>query len=163
MNRLRTSTLIVSASLLVFGLVSAADRAGITSGLRTQASASGPQSPFPQARARVCSPGTMRGTHGYSYQGAVMGSAIAAVGPITFDGEGNLAATYSVSLGGQTFQGAFTGTYTVNADCTGTVTLLLPMLGLTSNGSFVIVDNGKETFFTGTDSGVTVSGATKRL
>jgi hypothetical protein len=105
----------------------------------------------------------MKGGHGYSYSGAVMGSAIAAVGPINFDGQGNLSATYDVNLGGTPFQGSFTGTYTVNANCTGTVTLHLPLLGITTNGSFVIVNNGQETFFTGTDPGITITGATKKL
>jgi hypothetical protein len=119
-------------------------------------------SPEPWRR-RMCTPGIMKGTHGYSYNGTVNGSPIAAVGPITFDGDGNLSATYTVSLGGKKFEGAFTGTYEVNLDCTGTVTLHLPVLGVTSNGSFIIVNDGRETFFTGTDAGVTVTGVTKRL
>ena len=95
--------------------------------------------------------------------GTVMGAEIAAAGPITFDGYGSLHATYNVNLGGKSFKGGFTGTYIVNDDCTGTVTLHLPILGLSSNGSFVIVNDGKETFFTGTDTGVAITGATKHL
>ena len=104
----------------------------------------------------------LRGTHGYSYSGTVIGLPIAAAGPITFDGAGQLSAKYSVSLNGQPFQGSFTGTYTVNPDLTGTVTLNLPLLGLSSRGSFVIVSSGRETYFTGTDPGVTITGTTKR-
>ncbi len=110
-----------------------------------------------------CSPRTMRGTHGYSYNGTVMGKPIAAAGPITFDGYGALHATYNVNLGGTSFKGQFTGIYTVNDDCTGTVTLFLPVLGLSTNGSFVITQSGQETYFTGTDSGVAITGATKKL
>jgi len=116
-----------------------------------------------EAHSGVCSVRTMKGTHGYSYGGTVMGSSIAAAGPITFDGAGNLSAMYDVNLGGTPFHGSFTGTYAVNADCTGTVTLQLPLLGISSHGSFVIVDNGKRTYFVGTDSGVTVTGETTRL
>ncbi len=112
--------------------------------------------------ARPCSPRTMKGTHGYSYHGTVMGKAITAAGPITFDGRGSLFATYNVNLGGIPFKGRFIGTYTVDDDCTGTVTLQLPVLGISTNGSFVIVNEGKETFFTGTDDGVAITGVTKK-
>ena len=54
-------------------------------------------------RQNRCSPRTMKGTHGYSYSGTVMGAEIAAAGPITFDGHGNLHATYNVNLGGKSF------------------------------------------------------------
>ncbi len=166
MKRFRASTIagLVIASLFILGLVSAASRERKSAGVPPGAVAGQPQeSSFERARTRTCSPGSMQGTHGYSYSGTVMGSNIAAVGPITFDGDGNLSATYNVSLGGKIFQGAFTGTYTVNADCTGTATLHLPVLGISTNGSFVIVNSGKETFFTGTDTGVTVTGGTKKL
>lgn len=92
-----------------------------------------------------------------------MGKEITAAGPITFDGFGALHATYNVNLGGVPFKGQFTGIYTVNDDCTGTVTLILPVLGLSTNGSFVITQNGQETYFTGTDSCVAITGATKKL
>lgn len=118
---------------------------------------------YESLRARPCSPRTMRGTHGYSYHGTVMGKAITAAGPITFDGRGSLFATYNVNLGGVPFQGRFIGTYTVNDDCTGTVTLQLPLLGISTNGSFVIVNDGRETFFTGTDNGIAITGVTKKL
>ncbi|MFN0122628.1 MAG: hypothetical protein ACKV2V_19190, partial [Blastocatellia bacterium] len=107
--------------------------------------------------------GTMEGRHGYAYDGILMGAPIATAGPIQFDGYGNLSATYQVSIGGMPFSGTFTGTYTVNEDCTGTATLHLPKLGATANGSFVIVNEGKETFFTGTDQGVTIRGVTKKI
>ena len=116
-----------------------------------------------QGRTKTCSPRTMKGTHGYSYHGTVMGKAITATGPITFDGRGSLFATYNVNLGGIPFKGQFIGTYTVADDCTGTVTLQLPKLGISTNGSFIIVNDGKETYFTGTDDGVAITGETKKL
>ena len=149
-----TRAVIVAAGLLILWLISAISTERVVPKAHAQDS---------ETRSRVCSLGTMKGTHGYSYSGTVMGSSIAATGPITFDGAGNLSATYNVNLGGTPFQGAFAGTYAVNADCTGTVTLQLPSLGISSNGSFVIVNNGKETFFTGTDPGITVTGETKKL
>ena len=111
-----------------------------------------------------CTLASLKGCFGYTYTGTVerFGS-IAAVGPINFDGEGNTSATYSVNLGGTNFLGSFTGTYTVNEDCTGTITLNLPKLGVSSNGRFVIVENGEEAPFMGTDPGVTVTGVAKKL
>jgi len=113
---------------------------------------------------RKCSLKSLKGCYGYSYTGNVSGSGpIAAVGPINFDGEGNTSATYSVNSGGMNFQGSFTGTYTVNEDCTGAVTIHLPVLGISSNGRFVIVEEGKEALFMGTDPGVTVTGVARKL
>lgn len=115
-----------------------------------------------RGRVRRCSPRTMQGTHGYSYHGTVMGKAITATGPITFDGRGSLHATYNVNLGGMPVTGQFIGTYSVEDDCTGKVTLQLPRFGISTNGSFVIVNDGKETFFTGTDDGIAITGVTKK-
>jgi hypothetical protein len=107
---------------------------------------------------------SLRGRYGYTYQGTVEGfGGVAAVGPINFDGAGNTSATYSVNLGGTNFQGSFTGAYTVNPDCTGTVRIDLPLLGTSSHGRFVIVDGGKEAFFMGIDDGITVTGDAKRI
>jgi hypothetical protein len=147
-------------SLLVLTLVAALSHTPQVS--TVQAQEPGGAQHYERSRFRPCSPRTMKGTHGYSYQGTVMGKAITAAGPITFDGQGSLHATYNVNLGGTPFTGRFIGIYTVNDDCTGTVTLHLPLLGLSTNGSFVIVNEGQETFFTGTDEGIAITGLTKK-
>lgn len=113
-------------------------------------------------RDRPCSPRTLKGAHGYSYQGTVLGKAITAAGPITFDGRGSLRATYNSSLAGIPFSGRAIGTYIVNDDCTGTLRLQFPVLGVSANGSFVIVNEGKETFFLSTDENIAVIGVTKK-
>jgi hypothetical protein len=167
LSRTLTVAVIVVDSLLILWLISAVSidgsHAGVMPNVQAQDAGNTLDDSFEQARSRVCTLGTMRGTHGYSYSGTVMGFTITAAGPITFNGQGNLSATYNVNLDGTPFQGAFTGTYTVNADCTGTVALHLPLLGITTNGSFVIVNSGKETFFTGTDPGIAITGVTKKL
>ncbi len=154
----KTIFVCVTLSLLTLTFITAFSKAAKITTVQTQ------ETSFAQSydRARPCSPRTMRGTHGYSYQGTVLGKAITAAGPITFDGRGSLFATYNVNLGGMPFKGQFIGTYTVADDCTGTVTLQLPMLGISTNGSFVIVSEGQETFFTGTDNGVAITGETKK-
>jgi hypothetical protein len=117
-----------------------------------------------EASAGRCTRASLKGKFGYSYSGTVRGfGAIAAVGPIDFDGNGNTSATYSVNLDGSNFLGSFTGTYTVNDDCTGSITIDLPMLGTSSNGRFVIINKGKDAFFMGTDEGVTVTGVARKL
>jgi hypothetical protein len=92
----------------------------------------------------------------------VLGSAIAALGPITFDGVGGLSGKYTSNVGGRPFQGAFTGTYTVGADCTGTGVINFPVLGLTIKGTFVLVNGGKEALFTSNDTGITINGRAQK-
>jgi len=48
---------------------------------------------------------------------------IAAVGRAVLDASGNISGTESRSVGGGFADETFTGTYSVNADCTGTTTL----------------------------------------
>ena len=107
---------------------------------------------------------TLKGNHGYSYSGTVIGvGPIATAGLISLDGVGNLAATYVVSVNGVIWRGSFTGIYTVNPDGTGLVRLDPPSPGSSLNGSFVIVNNGDETFFTSNDPGIAITGFTKRV
>ena len=107
---------------------------------------------------------TLKGDHGYSYSGTVIGvGPIATTGLISLDGVGNLAATYVVSLNGMILHGSFTGIYSVNPDGTGLVRLDLPRSGNSVNGSLVIVNNGDETFFTCTDPGIAITGFTKKV
>src|SRR5262249_22356976 len=125
-------------------------------GLRTSGSGGQSRDPFSLA--------TLKGTHGFLYNGTLAGSGpIASAGRIVFDGRGHLSAVYNTTIDGTLFLGSFAGTYTVNANGTGTVTLDLPRLGIQSHGSFMIVNDGNETFFTSTDPGQTITGVTKRL
>ncbi len=157
----RTKT-IITIGLTAISLLALTLGAALSKSPRTQKQEPSFAQDSDRGRAKPCSPRTMRGTHGYSYHGTVMGKTITAAGPITFDGRGSLFATYNVNLAGIPFKGQFIGTYTVADDCTGTVTLQLPVLGISTNGSFVIVNDGKETFFTGTDDGVAITGVTKK-
>ncbi len=163
MKRSLILTTITLVGFFALWLTTSRSSHGFVQNVQAQSTDQFSQNEQEQERRHRCSPRTMKGTHGYSYSGTVLGAEIAAAGPITFDGYGNLHATYNVNLGGKSFKGGFVGTYIVNDDCTGVVTLHLPVLGLSSNGSFVIVNDGKETFFTGTDTGVAITGVTKKL
>lgn len=116
-----------------------------------------------QAAVGDCAVDALAGAYGYSYSGTVFGQPIAAVGPITFDGQGKVAGRYTVSLGGQTIRGTFTdGSYTVRIDCTGTAIANFPDAGIILHAEFVLINDGEEAFFTGTDQDITVEGIVKR-
>jgi hypothetical protein len=103
--------------------------------------------------------GTLRGTYIVSGAGTAGGAPIAAVGEITWDGEGNTIATYTASLNGGIHKGVtVTGTYNINQDCTGSHT--------ESDGShydFVAFPDGHGTTWISTDNGAVVTGTTVRL
>jgi hypothetical protein len=81
----------------------------------------------PAAEARSCSTVKTAGNYGFTLSGVVnppTGAVpIAAVGRATLDSNGNVSGTEARSVGGGFADETFTGTYTVNADCTGTTTL----------------------------------------
>ena len=83
---------------------------------------------------------------------------VAIVGPVTLDGKGNISGTETFSVGGAISSSSSTGTYTVNADCTGTVQIL-PSGGTQLNFSSVVVDGGKQVLLIENDNNTTVSGA----
>lgn len=71
----------------------------------------------------VCSSATLTGIYGY-YHGRPGGGATvtAVVGQITSDGKGNLSGLWTMSSNGTITRGSFDGTYSVAANCTGTMT-----------------------------------------
>ena len=102
---------------------------------------------------------TLHGTYIVSGGGTVGGAPIAAVGEITWDGQGNTTATYTASLNGAIHQGVtVTGSYHINPDCTGS--------HAESDGShydFVVTPDGSGSTWISTDSGAVVTGTTIRL
>jgi hypothetical protein len=107
---------------------------------------------------------SLEGRHGFSYEGTsrVFGT-VASCGRIDFDGEGGLRAEYTTVLGGRPFHGTFVGTYTVDANGTGSVALELPFWSAQLHGDFVLVDRGDATYFTSTDTGYSIIGRTHRM
>ncbi len=81
----------------------------------------------PGAHAKSCSLAGSAGTYGFTLTGVIILRTgpvpIAAVGRQTLDADGNTSGTESVSVGGSFADETFTGTFTVNPDCTGTTTL----------------------------------------
>jgi hypothetical protein len=81
----------------------------------------------PGAQARQCSLNSTAGKYGFTLNGVVItpnGAApMAAVGKAVLEASGNVSGTEARSVGGGFADETFTGTYTVNSDCTGTTTL----------------------------------------
>lgn len=105
-----------------------------------------------------CSNATLKGAYGLIVSGTRSIGGVkenfVAVARRSFDGNGNFvtesASAHGVSTGTQTSTapppGKYSGTYQVNADCTGTAVLFSPVPDKVPNikTSFVIVDGGKE-------------------
>ena len=116
-----------------------------------------------------CSNATLTGSYPFIYSGqnapghSVTGKNTfgnAAVGVFTFDGAGSLSATYTVVFNGHASSTSVpdTGTYTVNSDCTGTVT------DATIGAHFNLATgaSGTEVFGVQTDPGTTDTFDAKR-
>ena len=83
----------------------------------------------------------------------------AAAGLLVFDGAGHVAVTDSVSVNGSiTRLETYTGTYFVNSNGAGSLTLHSGVSGVPVNYDFVIVNNGTQLNLVSTDQGVTLSG-----
>jgi hypothetical protein len=84
--------------------------------------------PGAQAADKGCSNASLDGTFGYTATGVLtappsLAGPFATAGAQTFDGNGNTTATAWTSQNGSIVQVTVKGTYTVNPDCTGTMTL----------------------------------------
>jgi hypothetical protein len=77
------------------------------------------------------------------------------------DGHGNLSASSTVDFAGFITPVTFTGTYTVNANCSGNLTVDAGSSGIVHR-DLVIVDADKEVEFVSTDPGVVIAGYMKK-
>lgn len=82
------------------------------------------------AHASACSNATIQGTYAFTIHGQIFNSdgstlLVDGLAKTTFDGRGNLTQLDAVAINGFVAPGwaANTGTYSVNADCTGTFTV----------------------------------------
>jgi hypothetical protein len=124
----------------------------------------------PKAKAQPgCSNATLMGTFAYTSTGFITTATAGPVGPFgevgtqTFDGHGKApTGTATVSANGTLYQLTITGTYTVNSDCTGTLTLQATFPPSTGIGTvpfkrfFVIDSIGTE--FQAIETGTSVVG-----
>ena len=119
----------------------------------------------PKAQAwedKECSNATLQGSFGYTSTGTLLDTFVpppfagpfGEVGRQTFDGKGKTEATATLSANGNIQQVTIEGTYKVNLDCTGSMTLNVSPLQATVHADFVIDRDGAELRAIGTDSGV---------
>lgn len=80
----------------------------------------------------------------------------------TFDGNGGFTATGLASINGNIVASTGKGTYTVNPDCTGTITAVISPLGITTHTFFVIDDSLSEIQMVVTDAGTAVTCVARR-
>jgi hypothetical protein len=103
-----------------------------------------------QAQAPACSLALTAGRWGYSTSGTVVGiGPRSSLGIFTLDAAGNLLnGKATASLNGSVMEEFYSGTYTVNPDCTGklAITVVDSSGNKLFNGTFALVfdDNGRE-------------------
>ena len=114
------------------------------------------------SKVKECSKATLSGSFGYSSTGTLLDSYVPApyagpfgeVGRQTFDGKGNTSAKATTSSNGNIAPVTIEGTYTVNSDCTGSMTLNVSPFDSVVHADFVIDDDGAQLRAIGTDSGL---------
>ncbi len=121
------------------------------------------------AHANVCNNATIKGTYASSLHGQIFlpnGTSLILAGIVksTNDGEGNFTQTDAVGVNGNIAPGwrAGSGTYTVNPDCTGTATIMIP--GQPDlHTQFIISQSGNTTHFVVVDPGIATAGDSERV
>jgi hypothetical protein len=108
-----------------------------------------------------CGLHSLSGGYGFAYQGQVLppGSAefdIAGSGRVLFDGNGGVSGREWASTNGQLATLTFTGSYTVQPDCAGTITIVNDN-GRTDHGKIALIEAGQEVNFIDTDPGVVLT------
>ncbi len=125
-------------------------------------------SPAAKAQDRGCSNATMHGTFAYTSTGAIatppeIAGPFAETGTQTFDGAGGTTAAVTLSQNGNIVPVTVTGTYTVNSDCTGTMTLQVSPIAVTVHVLFVIQDGGDGFQAIETDAGLVITRVGRKL
>ena len=105
-----------------------------------------------------CSNASLEGGYGTSAATVLpAGGVFAVLGRFSFDGNGNWTLTLTINDNGAVERVNDSGTYTVNADCTGTLFPLTP-----GTVEIVLVNGGKEFFGLRTAAPLFVFGANKK-
>jgi hypothetical protein len=109
-----------------------------------------------------CTNASLHGSYAFKVDGTNSSGPFAAVGKNTYDGKGHLKGVIVVSSNGAIIPATYTGTYKVDANCTGVKSATLD-IGLTVDFYFVLDDDLREIRMVVTDPGFTVSGSARKL
>jgi hypothetical protein len=121
-----------------------------------------------QAMAADCTLASAAGSWAYSFNGAVFNAQantfvpLATMGKIEFDGHGKVNGSETDASPAGIQPVTFTGTYTENPDCSGTITLTTSA-SQTSTVSFEDANDGNEAYLIITSPGFVMTGTTKRV
>jgi len=108
--------------------------------------------------AAVCGENGKKQTFAANLRGSVIDvGQVAYVEQVILDGKGNVSGNGTFSLAGAIYTVPIAGTYTENADCTGSAQIT-PQGYSTLNFNFVVVNVGKEILLIETDTNTIVSG-----
>ena len=115
------------------------------------------ESGYAQAQGNAnCSNAGIQGTLGFHGGGWKVSNTLtptAFAAQVQADGAGNVSGAERGSFGGLVFSVSLSGTYLVNANCTGTITYTASD-GSTTHGNFVLVNGGMSALTIQTDAGV---------
>ena len=120
------------------------------------------------AHAKDCSLASVAGSYGYTTSGFVATPAgafvpVAAAGKISFDARGNVNGTQTRVLAGSALDETYSGTFSVNADCTGTFTVLVQPDTRTSTVNVVWTDNANVVSAVFTNPGFVLTATARRI
>jgi hypothetical protein len=113
---------------------------------------------------QACSAEAIAGAFGYAGQGSTSADgrvfSLSEVGVLTFSGD-TVAGVYSASSGGLVERREFSGTFAVNADCTGTAEYKVGETAYVMN--FVVASQTNTLYYSESGSGSTITGVAGRI
>jgi hypothetical protein len=120
------------------------------------------------AQASQCSLASVAGSYGYTANGFVAvapGSfvPVAAAGRITFDGNGHVSGTQTRVVAGSSLDETYSGTYSVDPNCTGSFTVLVGPDTRTSTVNLVWTENTNGASAVFTNPGFTLTAVARRI
>ena len=113
-----------------------------------------------------CTQASLEGSWGFTLSGTLIPSAgvrlpVAAVGTFAIDSSGSVSGQDTTSVDGTIFPETFTGTATVNPDCTGSAKIISTVLGV-SHFDFVLTTERKEVLLIRKDPGTVIFGSAQQ-
>ncbi|MBV9762746.1 MAG: hypothetical protein JO340_19455 [Acidobacteriaceae bacterium] len=111
-----------------------------------------------------CSNASLQGGYGFSFHGTNLEMKLdfIMVGAFEADGKGAFKGTESQSVSGKVSRGPFTGSYTVQPDCTGSAVLKFEGSNFDAKLDFALVADGDELLILDVGGGNLESGEAKR-